>query len=117
MKCYQCSMNIFRSGTMPILENLSRRLHMLTTDAKPDPPRIHIEDNTNNLGPRLSQKSAPQTPEVDTSNEGKSEGRDRRSSMPERSAEDKERRNSAETKKPRFKTKSTKNGKNYNSST
>ncbi|XP_076762579.1 death domain-containing immune deficiency protein isoform X3 [Xylocopa sonorina] len=34
---------------MPILSNLSRRLHMLTTDAKPDPPRIPIDGYTHNL--------------------------------------------------------------------
>ncbi|KAK0181427.1 hypothetical protein PV327_003715 [Microctonus hyperodae] len=31
---------------MPILANLSRRFQMLTTDAKPDPPRINIHDNS-----------------------------------------------------------------------
>ncbi|CAL7949461.1 unnamed protein product [Xylocopa violacea] len=34
---------------MPILSSLSRRLHMLTTDAKPDPPRIPIKGYTHNL--------------------------------------------------------------------
>ncbi|OAD58372.1 Receptor-interacting serine/threonine-protein kinase 1, partial [Eufriesea mexicana] len=34
---------------MPILSNLSRRFHMLTTDAKPDPPRIPISGYTHNL--------------------------------------------------------------------
>ncbi|XP_035719836.1 protein immune deficiency-like [Vespa mandarinia] len=34
---------------MPILSDLSRRFHLLTTDAKPDPPRIPIEGHTNNL--------------------------------------------------------------------
>lgn len=34
---------------MPILSNLSRRFHMLTTDAKPDPPRIPIRGYTHNL--------------------------------------------------------------------
>lgn len=33
---------------MPILANLSRRFQMLTTDAKPDPPRINIHDNSLN---------------------------------------------------------------------
>ncbi|XP_050589688.1 protein immune deficiency isoform X1 [Bombus affinis] len=36
---------------MPILSNLSHRFHMLTTDAKPDPPRIPIEGYTHNLEP------------------------------------------------------------------
>lgn len=34
---------------MSILSNLSRRFHMLTTDAKPDPPRIPIKGYTHNL--------------------------------------------------------------------
>ncbi|KAK9306102.1 hypothetical protein QLX08_003153 [Tetragonisca angustula] len=34
---------------MPILSNLSHRFHMLTTDAKPDPPRIPVEGYTHNL--------------------------------------------------------------------
>ncbi|XP_015118041.1 protein immune deficiency [Diachasma alloeum] len=99
---------------MPILAELSRRLHLLTTDAKPDPPRIHINDNTNNLGPRLSPKSAPPTPEVERTDESK---RDRRSSMPEGSSDsEKDRRSSPETKKTRYKTKShsMKNGQTAN---
>ncbi|XP_076235306.1 death domain-containing immune deficiency protein [Calliopsis andreniformis] len=34
---------------MPIFSDLSRRFHMLTTDAKPDPPRIEIKGYTHNL--------------------------------------------------------------------
>lgn len=34
---------------MSILSSLSRRFHMLTTDAKPDPPRIPIKGYTHNL--------------------------------------------------------------------
>lgn len=34
---------------MSILSNLSRRFHMLTTDAKPDPPRVPIKGYTHNL--------------------------------------------------------------------
>ncbi|XP_011310414.1 uncharacterized protein imd [Fopius arisanus] len=98
---------------MPILTDLSRRLNLLTTDAKPDPPRIHISDNTNNLSPRLSPKSAPPTPGANNTDEVK---RDRRSSMPEGSDTEKDRRSSTETKKTRYKTRShsTKNGQTAN---
>lgn len=56
---------------MPILSQLSRRFHdMLTTDAKPDPPRTEIKGYTHNLPPtpdeeskRTQSKSAPTTPE------------------------------------------------------
>ncbi|XP_015184556.1 PREDICTED: uncharacterized protein LOC107070659 [Polistes dominula] len=34
---------------MPILSDFSRRFQLLTTDAKPDPPRVPIQDYTNNL--------------------------------------------------------------------
>lgn len=33
---------------MPILSDLSRRFHLLTTDAKPDPPRVPIKGYTHN---------------------------------------------------------------------
>ncbi|XP_076166902.1 death domain-containing immune deficiency protein isoform X2 [Ptiloglossa arizonensis] len=36
---------------MPILSDLSRRFHMLTTDAIPHPPRIEIKGYTHNLDP------------------------------------------------------------------
>ncbi|XP_029170384.1 protein immune deficiency [Nylanderia fulva] len=55
---------------MPILSQLSRRFHMLTTDAKADPPRTGIEGYTHNLPPtsdeelrKTQSKSAPTTPE------------------------------------------------------
>ncbi|EZA59026.1 hypothetical protein DMN91_010904 [Ooceraea biroi] len=56
---------------MPILSQLSRRFHdMLTTDAKPDPPRTGIEGYTHNLPPiqdenlkKTQSKSMPTTPE------------------------------------------------------
>ncbi|KAG7204189.1 hypothetical protein KM043_002025 [Ampulex compressa] len=56
---------------MPILSDLSRRFHLLTTDAKPDPPRIVVEDNSHRSesssssrekGARQDTKSAPNTP-------------------------------------------------------
>ncbi|KAL2741966.1 protein immune deficiency [Vespula maculifrons] len=42
---------------MPILSDLSRRFHLLTTDAKPDPPRIPIEGHTNNLRSSNEEKT------------------------------------------------------------
>lgn len=56
---------------MRLLSQLPRRFHdMLTTDAKPDPPRTGIEDYTHNLPPtsdeksrKTQSKSAPITPE------------------------------------------------------
>ena len=55
---------------MPIFSKLSRRFHMLTTDAKPDPPRIEITGYTHNLDPHTVTsetngipKSAPVTPD------------------------------------------------------
>ena len=57
---------------MPILSQLSRRFSMLTTDAKPDPPRIRIEGYTHNLNSNTENekvetksKLAPITPEVE----------------------------------------------------
>lgn len=41
---------------MPILSELSRRFHMLTTDAKPDPPRTRISDYTHNLAPTQEEE-------------------------------------------------------------
>lgn len=43
---------------MPILSDLSRRFHLLTTDAKPEPPRIPIEDNTHNLRTNEEEEKA-----------------------------------------------------------
>ncbi|XP_012252852.2 protein immune deficiency [Athalia rosae] len=51
---------------MSVLSALSRRLQTLTTDAKPDPPRVIIEDPepTSHSPPeKIKQKSAPVTPE------------------------------------------------------
>ncbi|XP_011145967.1 uncharacterized protein LOC105187066 [Harpegnathos saltator] len=54
---------------MPILSELSRRFHMLTTDAKPDPPRTGIPGYTHNLPPtedttkKPRSRSTPTTPE------------------------------------------------------
>lgn len=42
---------------MPILADLSRRFHFLTTDAKPDPPRILIEGHTHNLRTNEEEKT------------------------------------------------------------
>lgn len=54
---------------MPILSELSRRFHMLTTDAKPDPPRTGIPGYTHNLPPtedeeakKTRSKSTPTKP-------------------------------------------------------
>ncbi|XP_078036066.1 death domain-containing immune deficiency protein [Augochlora pura] len=38
-----------RHNKMPILSNLYRRFHMLTTDAIPEPPRVEIKGHTHNL--------------------------------------------------------------------
>lgn len=65
---------VFRQpSTMPILSDLSRRLHLLTTDARPDPPRIPpVEDNTSNVEKKSSgknQKSEPVTPSTESHEE------------------------------------------------
>lgn len=50
---------------MPILAQLSRRFHgMLTTDAKPDPPRIRIDDYTHNLPPQDKELRKTQSDSV-----------------------------------------------------
>ncbi|KAI4485410.1 hypothetical protein M0804_006915 [Polistes exclamans] len=41
---------------MPILSDFSRRFQLLTTDAKPDPPRVPIQDYTNNLQPNNEEE-------------------------------------------------------------
>ncbi|XP_043527275.1 protein immune deficiency isoform X2 [Frieseomelitta varia] len=46
---------------MPILSNLSHRFHMLTTDAKPDPPRIPVEGYTHNLESNTVNDDEPKT--------------------------------------------------------
>lgn len=57
---------------MPILSELSRRFHMLTTDAKPDPPRTGIAGYTHNPPPtqdeekkdsKMRSKSTPIIPD------------------------------------------------------
>lgn len=51
---------------MPILSQLSRRFHdMLTTDAKPDPPRTgsYIHDLSTTPDEETQSKSVPVTPE------------------------------------------------------
>lgn len=50
---------------MSVFAAISRRLQTLTTDAKPDPPRITVE-NSDLSSPIIKQKSAPVTPEVST---------------------------------------------------
>lgn len=65
---------------MPILSNLSRRFYMLTTDAKPDPPRIKPEFNTHNFDPDAtndtkkipSVSATPDSIDVTSSQEQKS---------------------------------------------
>lgn len=42
---------------MPILSEISRRFHMLTTDAKPDPPRIEIAGYTHDLSSDENSKT------------------------------------------------------------
>lgn len=52
---------------MSVLSELSRRFHALTTDAKPDPPRVATESYTHNPNPsslEVMQKSAPVTPDI-----------------------------------------------------
>ncbi|XP_046419440.1 protein immune deficiency [Neodiprion fabricii] len=44
---------------------LARRLQCLTTDARPDPPRIITEENLNVPPTEIKQKSVPATPEPD----------------------------------------------------
>ncbi|XP_043277520.1 protein immune deficiency [Venturia canescens] len=76
---------------MPILADLSRRLRLLTTDAKPDPPRIPSKDNTNNLLPSPSdsnQKSQPTTPDVKDSREAPKNPLDPRGSNSDANSED-----------------------------
>ncbi|CAD1480518.1 unnamed protein product, partial [Heterotrigona itama] len=46
---------------MPIFSNLSHRFHMLTTDAKPDPPRIPIEGYTHNLESNTVNDDGPKS--------------------------------------------------------
>ncbi|KAK1116625.1 hypothetical protein K0M31_018244 [Melipona bicolor] len=46
---------------MSILSNLSHRFHMLTTDAKPDPPRIPVEGYTHNLESNTVNDNKPKT--------------------------------------------------------
>lgn len=47
---------------MPILSDLSRRLFMLTTDAKPDPPRVPISGYTHNLVRNTDEKAFQSDP-------------------------------------------------------
>ncbi|XP_012276037.1 receptor-interacting serine/threonine-protein kinase 1 [Orussus abietinus] len=49
---------------MPILSSLSKRLHLLTTDSKPDPPRIQNAAYTNNLEPPPSEVRTKSTSSV-----------------------------------------------------
>lgn len=42
---------------MPILSELSRRFQMLTTDAKPDPPRTGVPGYTHNLPPTEDEET------------------------------------------------------------
>ncbi|KOC63318.1 Receptor-interacting serine/threonine-protein kinase 1 [Habropoda laboriosa] len=46
---------------MPILSDLSRRFHLLTTDAKPDPPRLPIKGYTHNLEPSAVNEKTKKT--------------------------------------------------------
>ncbi|XP_076657423.1 death domain-containing immune deficiency protein [Halictus rubicundus] len=52
---------------MPILTNLSRRFHMLTTDAIPEPPRIGIKGYTHNLNEGETNEKSKTTSEVNKS--------------------------------------------------
>ncbi|XP_050466353.1 protein immune deficiency [Cataglyphis hispanica] len=115
---------------MPILSQLSRRFHdMLTTDAKPDPPRTGIKDYTHNLPPTSDEElkktqstSTPITPEKEhddnvTSLQGqKSVPNDARpttptdfSTKPEDLGDTRSTSDSKEYKRPRTKTKSKQN--------
>ncbi|KMQ95845.1 receptor-interacting serine threonine-protein kinase 1 [Lasius niger] len=111
---------------MPILSQLSRRFHdMLTTDAKPDPPRTGIEGYTHNLPPtsdeelkKTQSKSAPITPEKEhdddvTMQQQKSVPNDARpttptdfDTKPEDLGDTRSTSESKEYKRPRTKTKS-----------
>ncbi|EFN61166.1 Receptor-interacting serine/threonine-protein kinase 1 [Camponotus floridanus] len=111
---------------MRILSQLPRRFHdMLTTDAKPDPPRTGIEGYTHNLPPtsdedsrKTQSKSAPTTPEKEhnddvTMQQQKSVPNDARPTTPtdfctksEDLGDTKSTSESKEYKRPRTKTKS-----------
>lgn len=102
---------------MPILSQLSRRFHdMLTTDAKPDPPRI--ESYTHNLPPTPDEeltKTIPAMPEkeqVDVTEEQKSMPNEARPTTPtdfstksEDLGDTRSTSDSKEYKRPRTKTK------------
>lgn len=49
---------------MSILSNLSRRFHMLTTDAIPDPPRVEIKGYTHNINPDTTNEKSNVNPEI-----------------------------------------------------
>ncbi|XP_017883091.1 uncharacterized protein LOC108626753 [Ceratina calcarata] len=51
---------------MPLLRNLSRRFNLLTTDAKPDPPRVPPEGYTHNLEPNANGESKNKSQEDQT---------------------------------------------------
>ena len=111
---------------MPILAEISRCLHLLTTDAKPDPPERGIPGYTNNLPPSPSeilQKSAPTTPNIDNVRQDSQRPTEHQQStsefIPDKSetpdseqcgASNGNRKNSKQTKN-RFKTKPYKTGK------
>lgn len=101
---------------MPILADLSRRLHLLTTDAKPDPPRDGVPSYTHNLPDPAdrSQKSAPSTPGTGTSADDLGDRFTRRKSVPDpgdssplgnSGTSNGTKKNSKDTKVPRFKAK------------
>ncbi|XP_032667986.1 protein immune deficiency isoform X2 [Odontomachus brunneus] len=51
---------------MPILSELSRRFQMLTTDAKPDPPRTGIPSYTHNLPPTEDEETKKRSKSMPT---------------------------------------------------
>ncbi|XP_033328246.2 death domain-containing immune deficiency protein isoform X1 [Megalopta genalis] len=54
-----------RRNKMPILANLSRRFHMLTTDAIPEPPRIESKEYTHNLNADKTKEKSNAKSETD----------------------------------------------------
>ncbi|XP_015584805.1 receptor-interacting serine/threonine-protein kinase 1 [Cephus cinctus] len=78
---------------MPILSEMSQRFINLTTDAKPDPPRIVVEDEGYKLGlssPETKINSAPVTPDIENGAKDIPEVIRRQKSAPEPTTSDSE---------------------------
>ncbi|XP_076284484.1 death domain-containing immune deficiency protein [Lasioglossum baleicum] len=91
---------------MPILSNLSRRFHMLTTDSIPEPPRIEIKGYTHNLNDETNEKSNA-TPEINKSQVDDSAPTNTRSETTEKDKEKSPTCDSRQRRKSNTKTSST----------